>query len=76
VLLVDYGFATTNSLTGQRVIPENMKKQILNMDKTCLLLDESNGNSGGWPTVTYYDFPLPSAQQKSDVQVGTDNDDD
>ncbi len=57
--MVHYGFATTNSLTGQLVIPENTKKRILNVDKLCLLLNESNGNSGGCPTVTYYNFFFP-----------------
>jgi hypothetical protein len=36
VFLVDYGFATTNRLAGQLIIPENMKTQILNINKTCL----------------------------------------
>ena len=30
-----------------------MMKRILNLDKTCMLLDGGNGNRGGRPTVTY-----------------------
>ena len=58
VFLVDYGFATI-SQTGERIVAENMKKRVLNLDKTCLNLDGSKSNHGGRPTVTYYDVCFP-----------------
>jgi hypothetical protein len=56
--VVDYGFAT-NSQTGELIIEEKMKKQIANLDKTCLLLDGNVGNHGGHPMVTYYNVCFP-----------------
>ncbi len=56
--MVDYGFATI-SQTGERIVAENLKKRILNMDETCLSLDGSKSNCGGRPTVTYYDVCFP-----------------
>jgi hypothetical protein len=58
VFLVDYGFATI-SQTGERIVAENMKKRVLNLDETCLSLDGSKSNHGGRPTVTYYDVCFP-----------------
>ncbi len=58
VFFVNYGFTTTNS-NGELVFDEAMMKQILNLDKTCLLLDGSNGNGGVRPTTTYYNIRFP-----------------
>jgi hypothetical protein len=56
--LINYGFATIIQ-TGELIIEETMKKRILNLDETCLSLDEGNGNRGGRPTVTYFDVRFP-----------------
>ena len=58
VFVVEYGFITINS-NNELHFDEKMKKHMLNMDKTCLLLNGSNGNRGGHPTVTYYDICFP-----------------
>jgi hypothetical protein len=56
--IVKYGFATINE-DGSLHFPEKMKARILNMDETCLLLNGSNGNQGGRPTVMYYNVRFP-----------------
>ena len=56
--LVDFGFAHYN-VNGGLVFKDGALSQILNMDKTCILFDKSNGNQGGRPTVTYYDKRFP-----------------
>jgi hypothetical protein len=56
--VVEYGFATINT-DGLLHFPDEMKARIINMDETCFLLDGSNSNRGGRPTVTYYDVRFP-----------------
>ncbi len=71
VFLVDYGIATT-SQTGELIVEEKMKKQIANLDKTCLLLDRHNRDCGGYLTVTYYDVcfsQLGKAMLKSALMI-------
>ena len=58
VFLVDYGFAAINA-NGELIFDKAMMKRILNLDETCLLLDGSNGNRGGHPTVMCYDVSFP-----------------
>ena len=58
MFVVEYGFATIN-VSGEIEFTEEMKGRIANLDKTCLLLDESNSTRGGRPKVTYYDVRFP-----------------
>ena len=61
--MVDYGFATINTVTGNLDISDNMKLHISNFDETCMSLDGSNGNRGGRPSTTYYDVRFPQLGQ-------------
>ena len=67
VFLVDYGFATYD-MDGVLIINEELKKQILNLDKTCISLNGNDSNQGGCPTTTYYNvcfLQFGKAMQKS-----------
>jgi hypothetical protein len=55
--LVKLGFASAN---GHAVIPNEQLKWILNIDETCLVMDGSKCNRGGWPEVTFYSHTLPN----------------
>ena len=57
--MVDYGFETINTVTGNLDISDNMKLHISNFDETCMSLDGSNGSRGGRPSTTYYDVRFP-----------------
>ena len=63
VFLIEYGFATINTITGSLDIPQHMKARILNMDETCMSLDGGNSNRGGRPTTTYSDVRFPKVGQ-------------
>ena len=52
--LVKLGFANKYK-QGEIIIPADQMRQILNIDKTCLSLDVSNGARGGRPEVVFYD---------------------
>ena len=52
--LVKLGFANKYK-QGEIIIPADQMRQILNIDKTCLSLDGSNGARGGRPEVVFYD---------------------
>jgi hypothetical protein len=58
VFVVEYGFVTIN-MNSELHFEEIMKKQIVNLDETCLSLDGSNSNCGGRPTATYYNVCFP-----------------
>jgi hypothetical protein len=57
IFLIHYGFAT--KVDGALVFEEESMQRIINMDKTCILLDGSNSTQGGRPTVTFYDVRFP-----------------
>ena len=52
--LVELGFATMLSDTGNVHIADDQLGRIINFDETCLSLDGSNGNRGGRPEVVFY----------------------
>ena len=62
VFLVEYGFANQNS-NDELVFEDGVSSRIINMDETCISLDENNGNRGGRPV-----------SRQSDIKVSFDND--
>ncbi len=56
--LVNYGFGT-HQKDGTVHVPEHQKAQILNLDESCLSMDGNTQQSGGCPSVTFYDGLLP-----------------
>jgi hypothetical protein len=66
IFLIHSGFAT--KVDGALAFEEESMQQIINTDKTCILLNGSNGTWGGHPTMTFYDIrfpPLGRATSKS-----------
>jgi hypothetical protein len=57
--LVKLGFAITND-NDNIIIPDEQLEWVLNIDETCLVMDSSKCNRGGWPEVTFYSCNLPN----------------
>ena len=54
LFLVAHGFGKIND-KGELALEDFAASHIINMDATFILLYGSNGNQGGWPSVTFYD---------------------
>jgi hypothetical protein len=59
--LVDLGTATRDPSTNKVTIPKEQLSNIANFDESCLSLDGSNSERGGWPKVVLYDPRFPHA---------------
>ena len=68
--LIELGFATADKM-GHAVIPEEQLNNIVNIDKTCLSLDGSQGNQGGRPEVSFYDPNLPRVGKSTSKSAKT-----
>ena len=56
---------------GHAVIPEEQLNNIVNINKTCLSLDGSQGNRGGRPEVSFYDPNLPRVGKSTSKSAKT-----
>ena len=52
--LVAHGFGKINE-KGELILEDFAAARIINMDETCILVDGSNRNQGGRPSVTFFD---------------------
>ena len=55
------GFADWNANKDKLVIPQNQLGCIINVDKTCVLMDERKGRRGGRPSVIFFSPMLPKS---------------
>ena len=55
---MELGFATCDN--GSVMIPAHQMSRIINLDETCLTLDENKGGQGGPPSEILYNPNLPS----------------
>ena len=62
--LVSLGFAFKND-EDETIIPEDQKRNILNLDETCLGMDGNKGGRGGRPSVVFYDPSLPKLGKRA-----------
>jgi len=56
--LIELGFAKISD-TGEVYIPEEQRRNFINMDETCMAFDGSDGCRGGRPDAIFYDPNLP-----------------
>jgi hypothetical protein len=51
------------------IIPDEQLERIFNIDETCLVMDGSNCNHGGWSKVTCYSCNPPNLRKSTMSQV-------
>ena len=61
IFLIEFGFAAVGS-NGEPIFDKEMKRWILNVDKTEISVNRSKTRAGGRPEVSFHDphLPLPS----------------
>lgn len=64
------GFAKRDS-EGELYIPEDQLSRILNVDETCLSIDDSKGQQGGRPAVSFFDPRLPQVGRGTSKSANT-----